>query len=75
MVPLLNLDSLNPVERPVKEQGYIEPDEIMKEIVKLEKQLEIERHIEKSAAKIAQIYKAEHNRATKNEAKREVPIV
>jgi hypothetical protein len=41
----------------------------VKEIQKLEKQIVIERRIEQSAAKIAQIYKAGHDKAHKRDAK------
>jgi len=41
----------------------------MKKIKEIERQIHVERTIEKSAARIAQIYKAEHSKASKHQAK------
>ena len=45
-----------------------DPERILAEIHRLEKRLAVERDIEKSAAKIAQIYKAENDKTHKRNA-------
>ena len=49
-----------------------DPERILAEIHRLEKRLAVERDIEKSAAKIAQIYKAENDKTHKRNAKHAV---
>jgi len=73
LIDTINLVSPIPIEdfSVIRGTNYLEPNAVMNEIQKLNSDLEKERKIEQSAAKIAQLYKQEQSSKMKKEQLKE----